>query len=205
MQAGLEESTRANLPADDLALVHASKKGDVTAFGELVKRYDRKLLRIAQNVIQNQEDAEDAVQEAFLKAYRKLDQFQEQAKFSTWLVRITLNESFMKLRKQRGTMECSIDDNQADSIGARLPVEVPDWTAGPEELFSQSELREILIKCLGKLSPALKAVFVLRDMEEYSLTETAQILDLTPTAVKTRASRARLQLREELSKYFKRR
>jgi len=202
MQAGLEESTRANLPADDLALVHASKKGDVTAFGELVKRYDRKLLRIAQNVIQNQEDAEDAVQEAFLKAYRKLDQFQEQAKFSTWLVRITLHESFMKLRKQRGRMECSIDDNQADSIGARLPVEVPDWTPGPEELFSQAELREILIKCLGKLSPALKAVFVLRDMEECSLTETAQILDLTPTAVKTRASRARLQLREELSKYF---
>src|SRR5262249_47973904 len=144
MQAGLEESTRANLPADDLGLVHASKKGDVTAFGELVKRYDRKLLRIAQNVIQNQEDAEDAVQEAFLKAYRKLDQFQEQAKFSTWLVRITLHESFMKLRKQRGQMECSIDENQ--TCRARLPVEVPDWTAGPEELFSQSELREILIK-----------------------------------------------------------
>ena len=201
MQAVLEDSTKISMPIDDLALVHASKNGDLAAFGELVRRYDCKLLRIAQNVIQNTEDAEDAVQEAFLKAYRKLDQFQEQAKFSTWLVRITLNESFMKLRKQRGIMECSIDD-QSDSTGTRLHVEVPDWAPGPEELFSKSELREILIKCLGKLSPALKAAFVLRDMEGCSLMETAQILQLTPTAVKTRASRARLELREELSKYF---
>jgi len=205
MQAVLEEPMKLNAPIDDLALVHASKNGDLAAFGELVKRYDRKLLRIAQNVIQNQEDAEDAVQEAFLKAYQKLNQFQEQAKFSTWLVRITLNEAFMKLRKQRGAMERSIEDNQSDNIGTRLPVEVPDWTPGPEALYSASELREILIKSLGKLTPALKAVFVLRDMEEYSLTETAQILDLTLTAVKTRASRARLRLREELSKYFNRR
>ena len=205
MEAMLKESTKLNMPADDLSLVHASKNGDLTAFGALVKRYDRKLLRIAQNVIQNQEDAEDAVQEAFLKAYQKLNQFHEQAKFSTWLVRITLNEAFMKLRMQRRNMELSIDDNQSDSVGARLPVDVPDWTPGPEALYSASELREILINCLQKLSPALKAVFVLHDMEEYSLTETAQILDLTLTAVKTRASRARLRLREELSKYFNRR
>ena len=87
--------------SDDLALVHASKGGDVSAFEELVKRYDRKLLRIAQHLMHNREDAEDVVQEAFLKAFLHLDQFREDSKFSTWLIRITLNQSLMKLRKQK--------------------------------------------------------------------------------------------------------
>src|SRR6266404_2825190 len=86
---------------DDLDLVHASKNGDVVAFEELVKRYDRKLLRIAQHVTHNREDAQDAVQEAFLKAFQNLSQFREDSKFSTWLIRITLNQSLMKVRKQR--------------------------------------------------------------------------------------------------------
>src|SRR5882724_13476188 len=98
-------------PDDDLALVHAIRGGDVAAFEQLVKRYDAKLLRIAQNVTHNSEDAEEAVQEAFFKAYQKLDQFQGHAKFSTWLVRIALNESFMKLRKQRRMLEQSTDGN----------------------------------------------------------------------------------------------
>src|SRR5256712_10835679 len=95
--------------SDDLDLVHASKSGDVAAFEELVKRYDSKLLRIAQHVTHNREDAQDAVQEAFLKAFQKLEQFQENSKFSTWLVRIAINQSLMKLRKQHRKSEVSID------------------------------------------------------------------------------------------------
>src|SRR6202043_942198 len=94
---------------DDLDLVHASKNGDVAAFEQLVKRYDRKLLRIAQHVTHNREDAQDAVQEAFLKAFQHLGQFREDATFSTWLIRIAVNQSLMKLRKQRITKEVSID------------------------------------------------------------------------------------------------
>src|SRR6266513_6539989 len=95
--------------SDDLDLVHASKNGDIAAFEELVKRYDSKLLRIAQHVTHNREDAQDAVQEAFLKAFQKLEQFQENSKFSTWLVRIAINQSLMKLRKQHRKSEVSTD------------------------------------------------------------------------------------------------
>ena len=202
MIAGATLPAQTYMPNDDTALVQASRGGDVAAFEQLVKRYDAKLLRIAQKVTQNPEDAEEAVQEAFFKAYQKLDQFQGHAKFSTWLVRITLNESFMKLRKQRGILEQSTDSN-VFSDSARLPFDVTDWAPNPEALYRASEFREIIINCLQGLTPALKIVFVLRDIEEYSLSEASEILNLTLTAVKTRLSRARLQLREELSKYFK--
>ena len=189
---------------DDLALVQAVRGGDVAAFEQLVKRYDAKLLRIAQNVTHNSEDAEEAVQEAFFKAYQKLDQSQGHAKFSTWLIRITLNESLMKLRKQRATLKQLVDnDVDADSDSERRQFDVADWAPNPEMLYRASEFREILITSLQRLSPALKVVFVLRDIEEHSLRETSEILNLTETAVKTRLSRARLQLREDLSKYFK--
>ena len=192
------------VPDDDLALVHASRGGDVAAFEQLVTRYVGKLLRIAQNVTHNPEDAEEVVQEAFFKAYQKLGQFQEHAKFSTWLIRITLNESLMKLRKRRAILEQLVDnDVDADSDSERRPFDVADWAPNPEMLYRASEFREILITSLQRLSPALKVVFVLRDIEEHSLRETSEILNLTETAVKTRLSRARLQLREDLSKYFK--
>jgi RNA polymerase sigma-70 factor (ECF subfamily) len=190
------------MPDDDTALLQASRGGDVAAFEQLVKRYDAKLLRIAQKVTQNPEDAEEVVQEAFFKAYQKLDQFQEHAKFSTWLIRITLNESLMKLRKQRAILK-QLVDNDVDADSERRLFDVADWTPNPEMLYRASEFREILITSLQRLSPALKVVFVLRDIEEHSLLETSEILNLTETAVKTRLSRARLQLREELSKYFK--
>src|SRR5215510_3424336 len=96
---------------DDMALVHACKRGDAAAFEQLVKRYDRRLLSIAQNVTHNREDAQDAVQEAFLKVFRRLTQFQEKSQFSTWLIRITVNESLMKLRKQSSNREVSLDED----------------------------------------------------------------------------------------------
>jgi RNA polymerase sigma-70 factor (ECF subfamily) len=205
--ATIEDRTqfaKAYAPDDDLALVHAIRGGDVAAFEQLVKRYDSKLLWIAQNVTHNSEDAEEAVQEAFFKAYQKLDQFQGHAKVSSWLIRITLNESFMKLRKQRAIREQSIDSNvYSDGDSERLPLDVADWAPDPEALYRASEFREILINCLQRLTPALEVVFVLRDIEECSLSETSEILNLSLTAVKTRLSRARLELREELSKYFK--
>ncbi len=188
----------------DLPLVNAVRNGDESAFEELVRRYDGKLYRVAQGIIHNHEDAEEVVQAAFLKAYLNLYRFQRNSKFSTWLVRIALNESFMKLRKRRGILEQSIDSNVlSDSDSTRLPFDVADWAPNPEAQYRATELREILISTLQRLTPALKIVFVLRDIEEYSLSETSEILNLSATAVKTRLSRARLQLREELSKYFK--
>jgi RNA polymerase sigma-70 factor, ECF subfamily len=187
--------------SDDLDLVHASKNGDVDAFEQLVKRYDRKLLRIAQSVTHNREDSQDAVQEAFLKAYQNLTTFREDSKFSTWLIRITLNQSLMKLRKQRATKEASLDEDfQAE--GGMLPIEVTDWAPNPEQLYWASELREILIKCLKELNPLLRTVFVLRDIEGLTIDQTAEVLDVSHTAVKARLWRARLQLRESLTKYF---
>jgi len=187
--------------SDDLELVHASKNGDVAAFEQLVARYDRKLLRIAQNVTHNREDAQDAVQEAFLKAFQNLDQFREESQFSTWLIRITVNQSLMKLRKQHATREMSLDEKfQGD--GDMPPMEVTDWTPNPEQLYWASELREILIKALQELRPILRAVFVLRDIEGLSTDQTAEVLNLSQTAVKARLWRARSELRESLNKYF---
>jgi RNA polymerase sigma-70 factor, ECF subfamily len=186
---------------DDLYLVHASKNGDVTAFEQLVKRYDRKLLRIAQSVTHNREDSQDAVQEAFLKAYQHLAAFREDSQFSTWLIRITVNQSLMKVRKQRAIREVSLDEDfQADED--ILPMEVADWAPNPEQLYGTSELRDILIRVLRELSPILRTVFVLRDIEGLSIDQTAQVLNVSHTAVKARLWRARLQLRERLSKYF---
>jgi RNA polymerase sigma-70 factor (ECF subfamily) len=191
----------AQTASDDLALVHASKSGDVAAFEELVKRYDHKLLRIAQHLMHNREDTEDVVQEAFLKAFQHLDQFRENSKFSTWLIRITLNQSLMKLRKRRQTTEVSIDNNfQLEEDN--LPIDVADWAPNPEELYRATELQEILSKTLQELGPGLRVVFVLRDIEGFSLEQTAEALGLSLAAVKARSWRARLQLRERLSKYF---
>ncbi len=185
----------------DLALVHACKSGNAAAFEELVKRYDTKLFRIAQHIIHNREDAQDAVQEAFLKVFRKLTQFQENSKFSTWLTRITVNESLMKLRKQRHNKEFSIDNN-FESEDHSLTSELADWARNPEELYRGFELRNILRSELQELQPGLRVVFVLRDIEGLSTEETAEVLESTPVAVKARLWRARLKLRERLSKYF---
>src|SRR5262249_21370645 len=134
-------------------------------------------------------------------AYQKLDQFQGYAKFSTWLVRITLNESFTRLRKHRPTEQLIESDAYTDN--EKLPFDVADWAPNPEALYGASEFRDILATSLESLSPARKAVFVLRDIEGYSLSEISEILNVTVTAAKTRLSRARLQLREQLSRHFK--
>jgi RNA polymerase sigma-70 factor (ECF subfamily) len=186
---------------DDLKLVQASKNGNVAAFEQLVKRYDRKLFQIAQSVTHNREDSQDVVQETFLKAYQHLADFRGDSQFSTWLIRITLNQSLMKLRKLRRTKEMSLDEDFGIDEDV-LPREVIDWAPNPEQLYSVSELRNILIKTIEELRPILRAVFVLQDLEGLSTDQTAEALNLSQSAVKSRLSRARLQLRERLNKYF---
>jgi RNA polymerase sigma-70 factor, ECF subfamily len=190
--------------SNDLDLVHASKKGDVTAFEQLVKRYDRRLLRISQTVTRNREDSEDAVQEALLKAFQNLADFREDSQFSTWLIRITVNQSLMKLRKQRTHQEVSLDEDfQAD--GSALSLDVPDRGPNPEQLCWASELRDILVRTVEELRPILRTVFVLRDVEGLSIEQTAQVLNLSQAAVKARLWRVRLHLRERLYRYFEER
>jgi RNA polymerase sigma-70 factor, ECF subfamily len=185
----------------DLELVHASKEGDVAAFEELVKRYDRKLFRIAQSVTHNREDSQDAVQEAFLKAFQHLAEFREASQFSTWLIRITLNQSLMKLRKRNTAKELFLDDDLRTD-GELLPRDVADWAPNAEQLYWASELRDILTSALDELSPISRTVFVLRDVEGLSIEQTGMAMNLSSSAVKARLWRVRLQLRERLNKYF---
>jgi RNA polymerase sigma-70 factor, ECF subfamily len=198
--------------SEDAALVEQSQNGDAGAFEELIRRYDRKLFRIALNITHNAEDSEDAVQAAFFKAYQNLSRFHGDAKFSTWLTRIALNESLTRLRKRNTLQEQSIDSDfhGDDDAGAfplldRLPVDLSDWAQSPDLRYSTVELRTILTRALRRLRPSLRIVFVLRDIDEHSIAETSEILKLSATAVKARLLRARLQLREDLTRYFKRR
>ncbi len=188
--------------SDELALVQAAKAGDISAFEQLVKRYDRNVFRIAQHITHNREDAEDVVQDAFLKAYENLGQFQGQSKFYTWLVRIAVNEALMKLRRRRTDKIVSLDQD-IETEEDTMPREVADWAPNPAQLFDQAQLREILSKTIQGLPPSFRTVFVLRDVEGLSTEETAEALDLSIPAVKSRLLRARLQLRERLNKYFK--
>lgn len=189
-------------PVDEMALVRAAKRGDDAAFEELVRRYDRNVFRIAQHITQNREDAEDVVQDAFLKAYQNLGNFQEQSKFYTWLVRIAVNEALMKLRRGRGRKMVSLDQD-VETGEDTVPREVADWSPNPAQLYDQAELKEILTRTIQGLPATFRTVFVLRDVEGLSTEETATALDLSVPAVKSRLLRARLQLRERLNRYFR--
>ena len=189
---------------DESVLVDAARNGDVGAFEQLVRRYDRNVFRIAQHITQNREDAEDVVQDAFLKAFQNLGQFQGQTKFYTWLVRIAVNEALMRLRRRRPERMVSLDEDVKTEEDS-MPREVADWSPNPEQLYSQAELKDILSNTIQGLPPGFRAVFVLRDVEALSTEETAEALNLSIPAVKSRLLRARLQLRERLNKFFKRR
>ncbi len=198
----LIQSKATDSASDELTLVQAAKAGDITAFEQLVKRYDRNVFRIAQHITQNREDAEDVVQDAFLKAYENLEQFQGNSKFYTWLVRIAVNESLMKLRKRRTDKTVSLDQ-EIETEEDTMPREVADWAPNPEQLYKQGELKDILTRTINGLPASFRTVFVLRDVEGLSTEETAEALGLSLPAVKSRLLRARLQLRERLNKYFK--
>ena len=187
---------------DEAQLVAAAKAGDVSAFEELVNRYERKIFRLGMNITQNREDAEDVMQDAFMKSYQHLDRFQGDSRFYTWLVRIAVNEALMKLRKRRPN-QVSLDEplNETEDPIFR---EIEDWGPSPEQKFAQTELNEILTNVIGELDPIFRVVFTLRDVEGISTEETAQILGISVAAVKSRLLRARLKLRQKLNKHFRR-
>ncbi|MBV9303930.1 MAG: RNA polymerase sigma factor [Acidobacteriaceae bacterium] len=188
---------------DEAALVARAKAGDADAFSELVTQYDRRVFRMAKQITQNEEDAEDVLQETFLKAYSHLDDFQGNSRFYTWLVRIAVNEALMKLRKRRSDKTVPLDE-PIDTGEDEMVREVAVWDENPEQKYSRDELAEILDQAVQSLKPAYRTVFVLRDIEELSIEETAEALNLSISAVKSRLLRARLQLREKLTRQFKR-
>jgi RNA polymerase sigma-70 factor (ECF subfamily) len=188
---------------EEQALVAKAKEGDAAAFTELVRRYEGKIYRLAKHITQNDEDAEDVLQEAFLKAYSHLDSFQGQSKFYTWIVRIAVNEALMKLRKRKSDRSVPLDE-PVDTGEDEVIREIAVWGENPEQQYTREELREILDKAVDSLRPAFRTVFVLRDIEDLSTEETAEALNISVPAVKSRLLRARLQLREKLTRFFKR-
>lgn len=188
--------------SDESALIAQARAGDAAAFTELVNRYERRIYRLAKHITQNDEDAEDVLQDSFLKAYQHLGEFQEQSKFYTWLVRIAVNESLMRLRKRKPGRFVSLDE-QVDTGEEMVAREIAIWDS-PEQRYSQEELRRILMEAVDSLSPIFRTVFLLRDVEELSTEETARALNISIPAVKSRLLRARLELRDRLTRYFKR-
>ena len=188
---------------EEIELVNRAREGDATAFSTLLNRYESKIFRLAMNITQNREDAEDVLQEAFLKAYEHLDQFQGNSRFYTWIVRIAVNQALMKLRKRKKDRSVSLDE-QIDTGEDTVIREIASWDPDPEQQFSQDELHTILTEAVDQLAPIYRAVFVLRDVDGLSTEETAEALDLSIPAVKSRLLRARLQLREKLTRFFKR-
>src|SRR5271154_6315750 len=195
--------TTAPLVFDEASLVAKAKAGDAQAFTDLVNQYERKIYRLAKHITQNDEDAEDVLQETFLKAFEHLDGFQGQSKFYTWIVRIAVNESLMKLRKRKSDRSVPLDE-PVDTGEDTVVREIAVWEENPEQKYSREELGQILDEAVEGLRPAFRTVFVLRDIEELSTEETAEALGISVPAVKSRLLRARLQLREKLTRFFKR-
>jgi RNA polymerase sigma-70 factor (ECF subfamily) len=184
----------------DGALVAATKRGDTQAFEELVLRHKQRVLAVAQRITNNREDAEDVAQESFHKAFLHLDAFQEKSRFSTWLTRIVMNEAFMLLRRRRGVVEV-LPENPDDGGNSGSEAFV-DQSPNPEELCSQRERTQLLTEAINRLGPTIRATILLRDIEERSVKETAQILGASITAVKARVFQGRRKLRRTLNSGF---
>src|SRR6266446_10738481 len=173
--------------------------GDVEAFYEMVRPYERAVFLAALSLVKNNADAEDVAQEAILKAFKNLARFRQEAKFSTWLIQIAINEAKMKLRKDRRHLYDSIEEGQMSDDGDYIPKDYADWREIPSEALEQKELREALTTALNSLPEKYRTVLVLRDVQHLSIAETAQALGVTEANVKTRLSRARLQMRDALA------
>ncbi|PYU39772.1 MAG: RNA polymerase subunit sigma-24 [Acidobacteria bacterium] len=181
----------------DGALVAAAKRGDTRAFEELVLRHKQRVLAVAQRITNNREDAEDVAQESFHKAFLHLGSFQEKSRFSTWLTRIAMNEAFMLLRKRRGVVEV-LPENPDDGMEPSSEAFV-DQSPNPEECCSQRERKQLLTEAINRLGPTIRTAIWLRDIEERSVKETAQILGTSITAVKARVFQGRRKLRRNLN------
>jgi RNA polymerase sigma-70 factor (ECF subfamily) len=181
----------------DEELVRRAQSNDDRAFGELVGRYETKVYSLGMKMLRNPEDAEDVLQDTFLRAYRGLKSFQGNSTFSTWIYRITANSALMRLRKKQ-LPTVSIED--ADEREA--PINIADWAPGPVEQLLNRETREAMEDAIGALPAEFRQVFVLRDVEGMSNAEVAEVLDLSVAAVKSRLHRARLKVRNRLVHFF---
>lgn len=190
------------LAFDDIALATEAKQGDKGAFTQLVNRYAQRVFRVARHITKNDQDAEDVLQDTFLKAYSRLGQFEGNAKFYTWIVRVAVNEALMRMRRGKNRVTVSLDQELETSDGA-IQRELPAETESPEESLSRTELRESLTQAIESLSEIYRPVFVLRDVEGLSTEETAEMLNISLPAVKSRLLRARLQLRQKLRRFLK--
>ena len=189
-----------NKRVEDFSL-DALRSGDRAEFALLVEAYYEMIYRLAIKMVNNPQDAEDILQEAFIKAYRHLKNFDGRSSLSTWLYRIATNEALMFLPRQKPDT-VSVDESLDTGEGEVEPLQIIDWSSLPEEELMSAEAQVYLDKAVDKLSPSLRVVFVLRDIQGLATRETAEVLDISETAVKTRLSRARLQLREELTSYY---
>jgi RNA polymerase sigma-70 factor (ECF subfamily) len=194
----------ATLPASspqsgsEAALIERIRNGERELFYELIQPYERRVYAAAFAILRNEADAEDAAQEAVLKAFRYIKQFRSEAKFSTWLIQIAINEARMRRRKQHPELVEPIADRQDDS-GNYVPRDFADWREIPSETLERKEVREKLAEALASLGQIYRDVFVLRDMQHLSIEETAAALKISTASVKTRLLRARLMLRDLLS------
>ena len=191
-----------NSQEPDAALVDAARRRDPEAFKELVTRYGPRIFRLAQKITRNREDAEDVSQDSFAQAFLRMDTFRGDSRFYTWLARIAINQSLMKLRARR-LRELHFDD-PATTEDTPFCAEVADDTPTPEQRYSQEELQRILASAMGELPMTFREVLRLREVEEHSTEETARMLGLSIAAVKSRALRGRQKLRQALTKYFRR-
>ncbi len=199
--AGAKKADRPSAVDDDLPIVDRVLAGDAQAFEEIVRRHQQRVYRTALSVTSNQEDAEEAVQETFLNAYQHLGQFQREARFTTWLTRIAINEGLQVLRKRKNVESL---DEPVVTDAEMMPRQIEDWHDNPEKLYAKQEIRRFVEEAIRCLPSAYRVAFVLRDVEELSNEEAAVALGLSVPALKSRVLRARLMMRELLAKRFQR-
>jgi RNA polymerase sigma-70 factor (ECF subfamily) len=179
-------------------LIARVQRGQHELFYELVQPYERRVYAAALAILRNEADAEDAAQDAVLKALANIRQFRAEARFSTWLIQITVNESLMRRRRQKTRAVESIDEHR-DEEGEYRPRDFADWREIPSEALERKEVRQKLAEALGSLDRKYREVFMLRDMEQLNIQETAETLGISIASVKTRLLRARLMLRDLLA------
>ena len=187
-------------PLTDSELVELSRKGDQEAFGELTRRHWRKCVDLGCFFLRNRGDAEDSVQDAFLKAYEHLDQFQGGAEFSTWLSRIVVNECLMLMRVRRRTRFVYLDEGPSDTRA--VPVQVPGAGPDPEGELAYFQLNDVLLGEVKRIPPMLRNVMLLRDVEGLPVGDVAQQLGITVSAAKSRLVRARAELRLRMVRHY---
>ena len=195
-------ATQAGLSTQQEELIRRIKAGESDLFYQLIEPYQKSVYTAAYSILGNEADAEDAAQDALVKCLARLDQFRAEAKFSTWLIQIAINEARMRRRKDRKGLYESLDKDREDEEGDYIPKDFADWREIPSEALEQKQLKQALAHALASLKPIYREVFVLRDVQGLNIRETAQMLGINETLVRTRLLRARLMMRDALAPGF---